>query len=184
VAPRRSVVVAAKAVAQAAVAAAPTRRVRRAAAQNSIPTCSSAVVVANVEARKSARTGRTFATGIATNPDPTYPTRTGLLPGNGAIVAAVATAAGVAPVVAGKPEAPAARLARARFGDAGVMVGDRSSTDAAFAVALGWSFALVLSGVTAHDAGPGEEPVPDPAPAIMGADLAAIVDALLEVTAS
>jgi len=121
---------------------------------------------------------------IATNTDPTYPTPTGLLPGNGAIVAAVATAAGVAPIVAGKPEAPAARLARARFGDSGVMVGDRSSTDAAFAVALGWPFALVLSGVTAHDAGPGEEPVPDPAPAIMGADLAAIVDALLEVTAS
>lgn len=120
---------------------------------------------------------------VATNTDPTYPTPTGLLPGNGALVAAVAAAAGVEPIVAGKPHAPAARLARARFGDAGVMVGDRSSTDAAFADALGWPFALVLSGVTAHDAGPGEEPVPDPAPSIMGADLAAIVDALVEVTA-
>lgn len=120
---------------------------------------------------------------VATNTDPTYPTPSGLLPGNGAIVAAVATAAGVEPIVAGKPAAPAAGLARARFGVNGVMVGDRSSTDAAFAAALGWPFALVLSGVTAYGAGPGQEPVPDPAPPIMGADLAAIVDALLDASA-
>lgn len=120
---------------------------------------------------------------VATNTDPTYPTPTGLVPGNGALVAAVAAAAGVEPVVAGKPHAPAARLARTRFGPIGVMVGDRSTTDAAFAEALGWPFALVLSGVTALAAGPGEEPVPDPAPTILGADLAAIVDRLLEVTA-
>ena len=120
---------------------------------------------------------------VATNTDPTYPTPAGLLPGNGALVAAVAAAAGMEPVVAGKPHAPAARLAHDRFGSAGGMVGDRSTTDAAFAVALGWPFALVLSGVTVLEPGPGEEPVPDPAPAIMGEDLAAIVDALLDATA-
>lgn len=120
---------------------------------------------------------------VATNTDPTYPTANGLLPGNGAIVAAVATAAGVTPIVAGKPEAPAVRLARARFGEIGVMVGDRPSTDAAFAAALGWPFALVLSGVAGPEAGPGGEPVPDPAPQIVGADLAAIVEELLALGA-
>ncbi|MFM8973360.1 MAG: HAD-IIA family hydrolase [Actinomycetota bacterium] len=119
---------------------------------------------------------------VATNPDPTSPTPAGLLPGNGALVAAVSTASGVTPVIAGKPEAAAVRLLRRRFGDHGVMVGDRPSTDGAFAAALGWPFALVLSGVTGPGAGPGGEPVPDPAPSIMGADLAAIVGPLLDAT--
>jgi HAD superfamily hydrolase (TIGR01450 family) len=46
---------------------------------------------------------------IATNTDPTYPTPGGLTPGGGAIVAAVATAAGVEPEVAGKPHRPDGR---------------------------------------------------------------------------
>ena len=40
---------------------------------------------------------------IATNDDATYPTPDGPIPGGGAIVAAVSTAAGVAPTIAGKP---------------------------------------------------------------------------------
>jgi 4-nitrophenyl phosphatase len=107
---------------------------------------------------------------VATNVDPTYPGAEGLLPGAGALAAAVATAAGRAPVVAGKPEPPMVALVRERFGDSGVMVGDRPSTDGALASALGWPFALVLSGVAGS---PGEEPVPDPAPAFVAADLAA-----------
>lgn len=85
---------------------------------------------------------------IATNTDATYPSERGLLPGAGAIVSSVATASGVAPTVAGKPEQPAADLVRARFGALGVMVGDRPETDGAFAHALGYDFGLVLSGVT------------------------------------
>ena len=43
---------------------------------------------------------------VATNLDATYPIPGGLIPGTGALVAAVATAAGGAPEVAGKPEPP------------------------------------------------------------------------------
>ena len=69
-----------------------------------------------------------------------------------------------------------ADLVRSRFGDAGVVIGDRPSTDGAFAAALGWPFALVLSGVAGAD---GEEPVPDPAPPFVAADLARLVPLLL-----
>ena len=56
------------------------------------------------------------------------------------------------------------------------MVGDRPSTDGALAAALGWPFALVLSGV----AGPGkEEPVPDPAPAFVADDFAQLAPHLI-----
>jgi ribonucleotide monophosphatase NagD (HAD superfamily) len=96
------------------------------------------------------------------------------LPGAGSIVAAVATAAGCEPEVAGKPYPPIVRLVRRRFGDRGVMVGDRPSTDGAMADALGWPFGLVLSGVTASVAPPGGEAIPDPEPPFVAADLAAL----------
>ncbi len=40
---------------------------------------------------------------VGTNEDPTHPTPDGLVPGSGAILAAVATASGIVPEVAGKP---------------------------------------------------------------------------------
>ena len=89
-------------------------------------------------------------------------------PGAGGLAAAVATAAGRTPEVAGKPESPMVDLVRTRYGTAGV-VGDRPSTDGAFAAALGWPFALVLSGVAGSAGG---EPVPDPPPPFVAADLA------------
>jgi len=114
---------------------------------------------------------------VATNLDPTYPIAGGLVPGTGALVAAVATASGRTPIVAGKPERPMADLVRTRFGTDGLMIGDRPSTDGAFAHALGWPFALVLSGVAGVD---GEEPVPDPPPPFVAADLARLVPLILE----
>jgi 4-nitrophenyl phosphatase len=116
---------------------------------------------------------------VATNLDPTYPIAGGLVPGTGALVAAVATAGGRAPLVAGKPEQPMADLVRSRFGSDGIMIGDRPSTDGAFAAALGWPFALVLSGV----AGDGEEPVPDPPPPFVADDLARLVPSILSTAA-
>ena len=89
---------------------------------------------------------------IGTNDDATLPTPAGLLPGAGSILAAVATASGVAPEVAGKPHEPIARLVERRVGPVSVVVGDRPSTDGALARHLGAAFALVLSGVT----GPGD----------------------------
>ena len=55
---------------------------------------------------------------VATNLDPTYPIDGGMVPGAGALAAAVSTAAGRAPEVAGKPEQPTVDLVRARYGDA------------------------------------------------------------------
>ena len=117
---------------------------------------------------------------VATNLDATYPVPGGLIPGAGALVAAVATASGSTPEVAGKPEQPTVDLIRARFGTIGVVVGDRPTTDGALADALGWPFALVLSGVTAALAPPGGEAIPDPAPPFVGADLGALAGALIE----
>ncbi len=126
--------------------------------------------------RRAADGVRAGATFVATNLDPTYPGRDGLLPGAGAIVAAVRTAGGRVPEVAGKPEAAMAAMMRGRYADPVVMIGDRPSTDGAFAAVLGVPFALVLSGIAGS---PGEEPVPDPAPAFVAADLGALAPELV-----
>ncbi|CAN5835654.1 HAD-IIA family hydrolase [soil metagenome] len=107
---------------------------------------------------------------IGTNDDATYPTPDGPIPGGGAILAAVTTAAGVAPTVAGKPHAAMADLVRARLGGEATVVGDRADTDGHFARALGYRFALVLSGVTTAADLP-VEPVPD----VVAASLADLV---------
>lgn len=119
---------------------------------------------------------------VATNLDPTYPSVDGVLPGNGALVAAISTAARRQPeVVAGKPHLPMAAAVRAVCGDHAIVVGDRPSTDGAFAALLGWPFALVLTGVGGPD---GEEPIPSPAPDYVSADLATLADRLLATHAS
>ncbi len=128
------------------------------------------------EASSAIRAGARF---VATNLDATYPIPGGMIPGAGAIVAAVATAADAQPEVAGKPAHPIAELVRERFGDRGVMVGDRPSTDGAMADTLGWPFALVLSGVTAAIAPPGGEAIPEPAPPFVAADLGELVEPLV-----
>jgi 4-nitrophenyl phosphatase len=117
---------------------------------------------------------------VGTNEDPTHPTPTGLVPGTGAILAAVATASGTEPFVAGKPHTPFVDLVVAaadRKGrEIGAVVGDRPSTDGATARLLGVPFGLVLTGVsggvprTSHIAEV-SEPVPD----AVAEDLAALV---------
>jgi HAD superfamily hydrolase (TIGR01450 family) len=128
-------------------------------------------------ASRAVRDGARF---VATNTDPTYPGSDHVLPGAGSIVAAISTASGRNPEVAGKPYPACAAMVRRRLGDAGVMVGDRPSTDGAMATALGWPFALVLSGIGGHDPA---EPIPDPAPAFVADDLAALLPALLAARA-
>ncbi len=132
------------------------------------------------ELDRASRAIRAGARFVATNLDATYPVPDGLLPGAGSIVAAIATASGATPEVAGKPSRPMADLVRHRLGSDGVVVGDRPSTDGAFADQLGWPFALVLSGVTAPDPPPGGEPVPDPPPPFVADDLASLVPSLIE----
>lgn len=86
---------------------------------------------------------------VATNDDPTYPTRGRLLPGAGVMVAAVERGAETRAEVAGKPHPAMRALLRDRIGPRPVwVVGDRVDTDITMAVAEGWIPVLVLSGVT------------------------------------
>ncbi|MCW2571820.1 MAG: family hydrolase [Frankiales bacterium] len=97
---------------------------------------------------------RAGALWIAANTDSTLPTPRGLVPGNGALVAALQVATGLEPVVAGKP-GPALHLESvARVGAARpLVIGDRLDTDILGAVRGGADSLLVLTGVAdAHDA--------------------------------
>jgi HAD superfamily hydrolase (TIGR01450 family) len=112
---------------------------------------------------------------IATNDDATYPTPDGPIPGSGSLVAAVRTASGKEPEIAGKPYPPTVeRIWRETGGAELVVVGDRPDTDGLLARRLGARFALVLTGVTR----PGDLPV-DPAPDVVAADLAEAVGGLI-----
>lgn len=86
---------------------------------------------------------------VATNLDPTFPTEHGIAPGNGSLVAAVATAAGRQPDhVAGKPAPALLRTALARAGSTrAVMVGDRLDTDVLGATRVGIPSLYVATGV-------------------------------------
>lgn len=119
-------------------------------------------------ASQAIRTGALF---IATNDDPTHPTPTGLLPGTGAFISAIATAAEQVPVIAGKPGAAMVALIRERSDNIAMVIGDRPSTDGAFAHALGVPFALVRSEAT-----PSSEIVP----VIEGATLLDVVTSALQ----
>lgn len=119
---------------------------------------------------------------IATNPDRTFPTPRGAAPGNGAMVALVAGAAGRGPdAVAGKPEPPLLREAIARCGARHpLMIGDRLDTD----IAAGWNVGiptlLVLTGVAEP-----EEILRAPVserPTFLGADLRVLLQDYPDVT--
>ena len=108
---------------------------------------------------------------IGTNEDPTHPTREGLMPGSGALVAAVATASQSAPLLAGKPHDPMVRLIKERAPEVQMVVGDRPATDGELAKRLDAPFGLVLTGVIGADHG-----LLDVDPDIEAADLRALVE--------
>ena len=94
------------------------------------------------------RSGAKF---IATNPDRTFPTPAGLVPGTGATLAALEASSEVKPVVVGKPAPEMYQIAMQRMGtlpENTLVVGDRLETDIAGAQEIGCRSALVLSGVT------------------------------------
>ncbi|NGQ96953.1 TIGR01457 family HAD-type hydrolase [Brevibacillus sp. SYP-B805] len=96
-----------------------------------------------------ARAIRSGATLIATNRDPALPTENGLMPGNGALVAAVAAAGGTQPIVIGKPESIIVNYALKRLGtpkEETLIVGDNLMTDIAAGVNSGMDSLLVLTG--------------------------------------
>lgn len=97
---------------------------------------------------------RRGATYIATNPDVTLPSEEGLLPGCGAILAAITAATGVSPLVIGKPQREMFDQAVQRLGtdrSRTAMVGDRMETDIVGAQGAGLQTILVLSGATTQE---------------------------------
>ncbi len=93
------------------------------------------------------RAGATF---IGTNPDRTFPAPEGLIPGCGAILAALEAATGVFPIVIGKPERWMLEEGMRRLGatpDRTAILGDRLDTDVAGGKRLGVFTLLVLTGV-------------------------------------
>ncbi|MDQ1574348.1 MAG: glycerol-phosphatase [Actinomycetota bacterium] len=85
---------------------------------------------------------------VATNTDWTIPVERGIAPGNGTLVSAVHTAAGILPIVAGKPEVAIFEEAVERFGASSPMfIGDRLDTDILGANRAGIPSVMVLTGI-------------------------------------
>ena len=118
---------------------------------------------------------------VASNTDLTLPTERGLLPGNGALVAALAAATDAKPLVAGKPARPLMDEAiRAAGATHPLAIGDRLDTDIEGALNVGIDALLVLTGVsTATDllAAPANQ-----RPHYVAANLTAIESAPEELT--
>jgi 4-nitrophenyl phosphatase len=91
---------------------------------------------------------------IATNPDPTYPTPEGLVPGCGSLIAALQATTSVSPLIIGKPEPAGFQLALKLLGtdaDHTAAIGDRLDTDILGGQRAGLHTVLVLTGVTQRD---------------------------------
>ncbi|MEN6373068.1 MAG: HAD-IIA family hydrolase [Armatimonadota bacterium] len=115
---------------------------------------------------------------IATNTDATFPIEYGVvIPGGGAIVSAVATAAGTEPFVVGKPRTYALKKIIEIAGstqDRSVMVGDRLETDILGGNRMGMPTVLITTGVsTRSDA---ENALGDMKPARIIDDLIELLD--------
>ncbi len=99
-----------------------------------------------------------------TNPDKTFPTPQGLVPGAGSILAAIEAATDVKPIIIGKPQPAMMHMALERLGttpEETLVVGDRLETDIAAGQAAGCKTALVLSGVSTRQQAKDWQPAPD-----------------------
>ncbi len=120
---------------------------------------------------------------VATNRDPVYPAADGLWAGAGAMVAALATAAGREPdVVVGKPEPRLFQAAAASVGAdvaSAVVIGDGLLTDIAAANRVGARSVLMLTGVTSRAAAESAPPALHPTAIAADADeLGRILDSM------
>jgi 4-nitrophenyl phosphatase len=109
-----------------------------------------------------------------TNPDKTFPTPRGEIPGAGAWYSIIVTASNVEPTVAGKPFPFLMELALEKLGTTNketLVVGDRLETDIAAGQAVGCPTALVLSGVSTQE----EADLWRPQIEFIAADLASLV---------
>ena len=110
-----------------------------------------------------------------TNPDKTFPTPQGLVPGAGSILAAIEAATSVEPIIIGKPEPAMMYMALERLGttpEDTLVVGDRLETDIAAGQAAGCKTAVVLSGVSTKGQAENWQPAPD----VIADDLTALVE--------
>ncbi len=88
---------------------------------------------------------------VATNPDPTGPSETGLIPACGSVAAMIQRATSHNPYFVGKPNPFMMRAALNYLGvhsETSIMVGDRMDTDMVAGIESGLDTYLVLSGVT------------------------------------
>jgi len=116
---------------------------------------------------------------IGSNPDVTFPSELGPLPGAGAILAFLQAASGVQPTIIGKPGPTMFQQALKRLKGTTAdtaMVGDRLNTDIAGAKAAGLRAILVLSGITR----PEDIPANGNGPDWIFADISAIARQLNE----
>jgi 4-nitrophenyl phosphatase len=100
----------------------------------------------------------------ASNPDRTFPTPEGLIPGAGAILAALVTASDAEPIIAGKPNPTLYEFALEILGtkpEETLAVGDRIETDILGAQRAGLRTALVLSGIAKREEGKAWKPAID-----------------------
>jgi 4-nitrophenyl phosphatase len=107
------------------------------------------------------RAGASF---IATNLDRSFPSEEGLIPGAGALVAALQTATDVEPLAIGKPQPVMFEVAMQMLGcsaDTTLVIGDRLDTDIAGARNAGMPAALVLTGVSEREAAASSPHAPD-----------------------
>jgi 4-nitrophenyl phosphatase len=120
------------------------------------------------------RSGAAF---VGTNPDRSFPTPAGLVPGAGAILALLETATDVTPTIIGKPGPIMYQQALERLGtspEETLAVGDRLETDILGGQNTQCKTALVLSGVTNLEQARAWMPAPD----LIAEDLASVLDHL------
>ena len=101
---------------------------------------------------------------LGTNPDRTFPTPEGLVPGAGSILAAIQAATYVEPTIAGKPSPLMYAIAMERLQtspDETIAVGDRFDTDIVGGQRAGMKTALLLSGVESQASSSEWIPEPD-----------------------
>lgn len=90
---------------------------------------------------------------IGTNPDVTFPSPAGLVPGAGSVIGMIQIATDIEPVVIGKPKPAMFHVAMQRLGSqpaVTLMIGDRLNTDIEGGHQVGMKTAMVLTGVNAR----------------------------------
>lgn len=120
---------------------------------------------------------------VATNPDRLVNAETGVVPGNGSIVAAIAYATRTEPTVIGKPEPTLVELALEQLGaarDEALLIGDNLETDVEAGRRAGVRTVHLLTGISAA----GERPAGAPEPTWTARDFTELEDLVSRIAAA